>query len=108
MDGIMSIIWSGVIIQWMAFTLCGVIIILALLGRVTYKAASLVIAMIWAIYTVVDVMTGQHIASYIDAVMCVGYLYKWWKHGGGDDTKRRLRRLKEAFKPVRRTAPAAA
>lgn len=101
----MSIIWSGVIIQWMLFALCAVIIILAFRGHVTYKVASLIISMIWAIYTVVDVMTGQHIASYIDAVMCVGYLYQWWKHGGGDDTKRRLRRLKRAFTPVRRTAP---
>lgn len=104
----MSIIWSGVIIQWMLFIVCGLIILLAMYGRVSYKAASLAIAVIWAIFTLVDAMTGQRAVSYVDAAFCVGYLYQWWKHGGGDDTKRRLRRLKRAFTPVRRTAPSMA
>jgi hypothetical protein len=44
----------------------------------------------------------------INAVACGFYLWLWWKSGGGDDTKRRLRKLGRAFAGVRRTAPAAA
>lgn len=33
--------------------------------------------------------------------------YDWWKGGGGDGTKRRLRGFGRAFTPVRRTASAA-
>lgn len=35
-------------------------------------------------------------------------LYGWWKNGGGDDTKRRLRKLRKKFQPTRRTAPQSA
>jgi hypothetical protein len=41
------------------------------------------------------------------AAVFVAYcLWRWWNSGGGDDTKRRLRKLKEKFDGVRRTAPA--
>jgi hypothetical protein len=36
------------------------------------------------------------------------YTWLWWRSGGGDDTKRRLRRLRGRFAGMRRTAPAAA
>lgn len=32
-------------------------------------------------------------------------LYCWWNNGGGDNTKRRLKKWAAKFKPVRRTAP---
>jgi hypothetical protein len=35
------------------------------------------------------------------------WAWLWWRGGGGDNTKRRLRRLRKKFTPVRRTAPAA-
>jgi hypothetical protein len=35
-------------------------------------------------------------------------IWNWWNGGGGDDTKRKLRKFKNAFEGVRRTAPAAA
>lgn len=44
----------------------------------------------------------------INALACAYQLWMWWKSGGGDDTKRRLRKLGRAFTGVRRTAPAAA
>lgn len=44
----------------------------------------------------------------INAAACAFYLWLWWNAGGGDDTKRRLRKLGRAFTGVRRTAPAAA
>jgi hypothetical protein len=36
--------------------------------------------------------------------LSAGYAWLWWKGGGGDGTERRLRKLKEKFAPVRRTA----
>jgi hypothetical protein len=44
----------------------------------------------------------------VNAVVCGYSLWLWWINGDGDNTRRRLRRLRERFTPVRRTAPAAA
>lgn len=44
----------------------------------------------------------------LPAAMCAYCLWLWWRNGGGDGTKRRLRELREKFTPARRTAPAAA
>lgn len=43
----------------------------------------------------------------VDAGLAAGCAWAWWKHGGGDGTRRRLRRAARAFRGVRRTAPAA-
>lgn len=48
------------------------------------------------------------IITSIDAAFWAYCAWKWWNSGGGDDTKRRLRKLNEKFTPVRRTAPAIA
>lgn len=37
---------------------------------------------------------------------CAVSAWAWWRHGGGDGTKRRLRALRKRFAGVRRTAPA--
>ena len=44
-------------------------------------------------------------ASWAAGVLAVT-LWLWWKNGGGDNTRRRLRRWARKFQPVRRTAPA--
>jgi hypothetical protein len=51
---------------------------------------------------------GDTAATVIDAALAAFYAWRWWKNGGGDDTKRRLRSLGRRFSPVRRTAPSAA
>lgn len=50
----------------------------------------------------------QHRSTFnvcFDAAVFAWCAYMWWKSGGGDDTKRRLRKLKKLFEPTRRTAP---
>jgi len=37
----------------------------------------------------------------IDAI----FIWAWWNKGGGNGTKRKLRKLARKFKPVRRAAP---
>lgn len=44
--------------------------------------------------------------AYFSAGTCAFALWMWWKGGGGDKTKRRLKSLASKFQPVRRTAPA--
>lgn len=44
----------------------------------------------------------------IDVAFIIWGTWIWWNGGGGDDTKRRLRKLAEKFEGVRRTAPQAA
>lgn len=45
------------------------------------------------------------LALYINAAGCAGFAWGWWNGGGGDDTRKRLRRWARKFDPVRRTAP---
>lgn len=46
------------------------------------------------------------VTAFVAAVFAYN-LHAWWKGGGGDDTKRRLRKLGRSFTGTRRTAPAA-
>lgn len=46
--------------------------------------------------------------SAIDTAAVIWFGWLWWKSGGGDDTKKRLRELGKKFEGQRRTAPQAA
>lgn len=41
----------------------------------------------------------------IDSALLAWMAYQWWKSGGDDDSKRRLRSELKPFVPVRRSAP---
>jgi len=53
-------------------------------------------------------LTKTYTLGSLNAGSCGMFIWLWWRSGGGDDTKRRLRKLGQAFTGVRRTAPAAA
>lgn len=65
-------------------------------------------AVVWSLVTIYDVWQQRGMITYFDAGWTAMHLWLWWTNGGDDDTKRRLRSLKRAFSPVRRTAPSAA
>lgn len=67
---------------WLAVALGLLVVAQAVIGRLTLAAAT--------------------------AGLLVWTTWLWWTHGGGDGTRRRLRRLRSRFAGVRRTAPAAA
>lgn len=60
-----------------------------------------------AVLAVGDFQVHQPLGA-LNAAACAWCLWKWWRDGGGDGTKRRLRKLRARFVGVRRTAPAAA
>lgn len=51
---------------------------------------------------------GHRTLAVFFAVSAGLFAWLWWHSGGGDGTKRRLRRLAGRFHSVRRTAPAGA
>lgn len=51
---------------------------------------------------------GSNLTAGIAAGSLALTLWLWWHSGGGDGTKRRLKRWARKFEGVRRTAPAAA
>jgi threonine/homoserine/homoserine lactone efflux protein len=55
---------------------------------------------------IADTMEHNITGQFLGALYFAYFAYQWWKGGGGDGTKRRLRKLRR-FLPVRRTAPAA-
>lgn len=58
---------------------------------------------------VVGLILGDAHPGYLalEAGLFAGAVWAWWHRGGGDGTRRRLRRAARAFQGVRRTAPAA-
>jgi hypothetical protein len=50
---------------------------------------------------------GRPVYAAVNAAALAWALWLWWNGGGGDGTRRRLRRLAGRFQGVRRTAPAA-
>lgn len=55
-----------------------------------------------------NVLGGHALWAAIDAGLTAWVLWMWWHRGGGDGTRRRLRRWARRFQGVRRTAPVAA
>lgn len=77
-------------------------------GRIKlYQAAGLA-SVASAVFMVNSVLLGSTGFAVVDAGMVAFYAYLWWRGGGDDDTKKRLRKIAKAFRPVRRTAPSAA
>lgn len=52
-----------------------------------------------------EILHGQYVALVFNGSVCLGCAWLWWKGGGGDGTRRRLRSLARVFRGVRRTAP---
>lgn len=55
-----------------------------------------------------SVYEGSWVGAIANSAVTAWSAYRWWNGGGGDDTKRRLRKLGRAFTGVRRTAPTGA
>jgi hypothetical protein len=52
-------------------------------------------------------LTGDRLTACVASGVCAFAAWMWWKSGGGDGTKRRLKSWARKFRGVRRTAPAA-
>lgn len=70
--------------------------------------AALRMAACLGIGSVVWYANGNDWIGTSNAFMCAAWLTIWWLTGGGDNTKRRLKKLKEKFVGKRRTAPVTA
>jgi hypothetical protein len=86
-----------------------VIIWAALFAYLTRRIKVLVMfgwdAVAWGLYTLVMVLRHETGGSCFVAGVTAVFAWLWWANGGGDDTKKRLRKIAKRFEPVRRTAP---
>lgn len=55
--------------------------------------------------TLSNALDGERGAASLSAGCTALCAYLWWRDGGGDGTRRRLRSLRRKFSGVRRTAP---
>lgn len=62
-------------------------------------------AVYWLLLYFASALQHDALAQVIDAAFFAVWAYQWWKGGGGNGTKRRLKKLARKFTPVRRTAP---
>ncbi|WP_328439333.1 hypothetical protein OHA71_23635 [Streptomyces sp. NBC_00444] len=75
-------------------------------GRASWSATCAGISLGNAVQLLANVLVGSTTrAGALAGVVAVG-LWLWWNRGGGDDTKRRIRKWARKFQGVRRTAPA--
>lgn len=87
---------------------------LSLVGTVVARARGIIssrtfyalVASTNCVGLIVSVAVHNQITASINAASTAIAAYMWWRDGGGDDTKRRLRRWARKFHGVRRTAPA--
>jgi general stress protein CsbA len=74
-------------------------------GRMTSKQYNGWTAVLAAVCCAVSAMVGWTSNVYLTAGVAAWCAWLWWNDGGGDDTKRRLKRWAGRFQGVRRTAP---
>ncbi|RSN50532.1 hypothetical protein DMH12_24940 [Streptomyces sp. WAC 04229] len=59
----------------------------------------------YLLYTLGNVLSQDTVSAGMGAGFTTILGWLWWKGGGGDDTKRRLKSWASRFQGVRRTAP---
>lgn len=74
-------------------------------GHLSHTNASGLCAIGSALLVISSVIDHSLLTATGNAALCAWNLHEWWR-GGGDNTRRRLKRAAERFRPVRRTAPA--
>ena len=79
--------------------------ILMLTGRITVRQYAGWMATTYALSGVLCAVARWTTVLYLDAGGVALFVWLWWNSGGGDDTKRRLKRWARRFQGVRRTAP---
>ncbi|MER0443080.1 hypothetical protein ABR738_00565 [Streptomyces sp. Edi4] len=78
-----------------------------LTGRLAGYRASGLLAVSSILGAAHSVRSHHTVNACLFAVQAAVLAWAWWNGGGGDDSRRGLRRLRHLFTPVRRTAPAA-
>ncbi|KOU37649.1 hypothetical protein [Streptomyces sp. WM6378] len=80
----------------------------ALTGHLAARHFYALLTLALLIRGIADFLQGNPLHTATDAALTAYYVWRWWKNGGGDDTKRRLRRLARRFTPTPRTPPTTA
>ncbi|MFE2640216.1 hypothetical protein ACFXKF_36630 [Streptomyces scopuliridis] len=75
--------------------------------RIGRAAASGLMGASNVLFGIAQVVRGESLYAAIDAGLAAYFVHDWWHRGGGDGTRRRLRRLRNSFRAARRTAPTA-
>ena len=63
-------------------------------------------AVAFGLYSIAEIHENEPLLAALSAALCAWDAHDWWRGGGGDGTRRRLRSLRRRFTAVRRTAPA--
>lgn len=64
-------------------------------------------AMANGLFVVANALAGDRLMGCVSAALCAYSAWSWWRSGGGDGTKRRLKSWARKFRGVRRAAPVA-
>jgi hypothetical protein len=93
-----------------AFTMAAAVILAAAVvarmnGRIGNRALYALVGVSQFINLVNAAVHSSPVAGSINAAGFALSVWLWWRDGGGDDTKRRLRRWARKCEGVRRTAP---
>jgi hypothetical protein len=89
----------------LALSVCGIVVQLAVPR--CRQFVYLLSAAAQGVFPLGDLLAREPFGA-LGAACCAWYLWLWWHNGGGGTTKRSLRKARDAFRPVRRSAPVAA
>lgn len=95
----------GFLLGMAVFLPANAMFLMGRLKRHHYAGLLAVASGIWAVH---DIHTHSWPSAALQTAFAAWEAWAWWKGGGGDDTKKRLRKWSRAFTPNRRTAPSAA
>jgi hypothetical protein len=92
------LVTSSSVIIWSA-------VLAGLFGRLTRPQVSGIVALGCIPSIVAFVLDGATVVASVFAALGAINAWGWWNGGGGDGTRRRLRKWARRFQGVRRTAP---
>lgn len=95
----------GYTLEFCAFVNLGVLIYQLINGKANVQRFWMYAAACSLVSGLIDIANSDWTSMWVDAAFMAYDLIMWWFAGGGNDTKRRLRKLKEKFEGKRRTAP---
>lgn len=98
----------SVCLMYAALTWIAAMIAVLACGRMTLRRILGMAAVAYGLLATSEALLRQPFVASVFAAFGAVAAWLWWISGGGDGTKRRLRRLRVRFAPVRRTAPATA
>jgi hypothetical protein len=91
------------VLNWLGCGLLGMGLVYLFANRIQLQRACYALGGVS--FYIGDALAHDALGQIWQAAYTAFWAWQWWKGGGGDGTKRRLKKWARKFTPMRRTAP---